>query len=239
MVTARLAARRVAQRALHDESGAYLLGATAPDVRIMTGQPRENTHYITLEANHPESSVENLFTANPHLHQLQGRQRAFLAGYLTHLEVDQEWIATVYRPFFGRESSYRGSLEANFMDRTLQFYMDWKERQDRDMVEAFYQDVMAADVEDAPLIPAATLLEWRGFVQRVLRNEPSWEWFSDFLQRRFKLENDLSDEQMREMAMSLPDVLESVLQYITPARLEAFKEAAVARQAAALRSYLS
>ncbi len=240
MVTARLAARRLGDAGITEETGAYLLGATAPDVRIMTGQPREDTHFIALEADHGERSIDNLFTAHPHLRHLKGRQRAFLAGYLTHLEVDQAWIVTVYRPFFGRESTLQGSLEANFMDRTLQFYMDWKERQDRDLVQSFYQHVVAPELaENAPLIPPEALGQWQGFVKRVLSNEPSWDWFTDFLQRRFKAEMNVTDEDMRDMAASLPDVLERVVGYVTPARLAAFKEDAVVRQTAALRSYLT
>lgn len=240
LVTARLAAKRAGLALLDEAPGPYLLGATAPDVRIMTGQPREETHFITLDADHGERSIDNLFAAHPDLRTVNGRARAFLAGYLTHLEVDQAWITTVYRPFFGRESEHQSSLEANFMDRTLQFYMDWKERQDRDLVNAFYEHVMAADpADDLPIIPAPTLREWQGFVKRILQNEPSWEWFSDFLQRRLRLESSVTDEQLRTLALALPDVLERVLRYVTPERLRAFKEDAVARQAAALRSYLS
>lgn len=239
MVTARLAARRLGDAGIDGEVGAYLLGATAPDVRIMTGQPREDTHFISLEAAHPESSIENLYGANPHLKQVTGRARAFLSGYLTHLEVDQAWIHTVYRPFFGRDSVHQGSLEANFMDRTLQFYMDWKERQDRDLVQAFYDQVVAAELaEELPLIPPPTLQEWQGFVKRILKNEPSWDWFSDFLQRRLKVESNVTDQELQRLALGLPEVLERVLSYVTPARLQAFKEEAVTRQTAAIRSFV-
>ena len=239
MVTARLAAKRLGSTLLSDAPGSYLLGATAPDVRIMTGQPREDTHYITLEADHPEDSIENLLAANPHVTQLTGRPRAFVAGYFTHIEIDQAWIREVYRPFFGRESTYHNTLQAHFMDRTLQFYMDWKERLDRDLVNAFYQDVVAPElVQEAALIPPETLSQWQGFVKQILHNEPSWDWFSDFLQRRLKAETGVSEMDMRDLASNLPDVLETVLNYVTPARLAAFKEDAVRRQMAALRSYL-
>lgn len=240
MVTARLAARRVAAAELDDEASAYLLGATAPDVRIMTGQPRDETHFITLEADHPETSIGNLFSSHPELYGLKGRARAFTAGYLTHLEVDQTWIREVFRPYFGRHSSLTNRLEANFMDRTLQFYMDWKERQDRNLVQGFYQQVVAADLaQEAPIIPPETLQQWQTFVKRILSNEPSWEWFSDFLQKRLRSESDeVSDAELRELAAGLPDILERVLNYVTPGRLAAFKADAVERQAAALRSYL-
>ena len=57
VATARDALTRLGCDDLEDEIGCYLFGSTAPDIRIMTGRPREETHFFDLKRDHEISGI--------------------------------------------------------------------------------------------------------------------------------------------------------------------------------------
>jgi hypothetical protein len=84
---------------------AFLYGNTAPDVQVISGQPRETTHFFKLpiEGNAPPA-WEAFMLAYPSVadpDQLHPAQAAFIAGYLCHLLADWLWIRDIYAPVFG------------------------------------------------------------------------------------------------------------------------------------------
>ena len=221
-----------------DELGCYLLGATAPDIRVLTGQRREETHFVDLEADHGENGTASLFAAYPHVLHLQGRSRAFVSGYLTHLNVDELWIREIYRPFFGRDSALESSLEANFMDRVLQYHIDRGERLDGDQPQQFYEHILQAEPGEAvQFLDVPTLQKWREVVARIVSTDPTWDNFRTFIFRRFGGMDALQEEQLRAFCEAIPEVLERTLQHVTPERIALFKEDAVSRSVAAVRNY--
>ena len=238
--TAREVLTRLGCGDLEDEIGCYLLGSTAPDIRIMTGRPREETHFFDLQQDHEMSGISRLFEAYEHLSGLTGRPKAFVAGYVTHLAVDETWIEQVYRPYFGRGSGLGGSLEADLMDRLLQFHMDQRERMDRDRFKAFYGYVFTADPgEEVGFIDPPTLTRWREVVTRILDQEPTWEAFRTFTMRRFGASGPVDSEQVRTFFESIPEALDRTLSHVTAERVEAFREDAVNRSLAAVKAYMS
>ncbi|MBI2886725.1 MAG: hypothetical protein HYY02_05910 [Chloroflexi bacterium] len=240
VATAREVLQRLGAGAPEEHLGCYYLGSTAPDIRVITRQPREETHYYDLSLPQSESGVPKLLETHPHLLQLQGRARAFMEGYITHLAVDELWIEQVFRPYFGRESSLSDRFRANIMDRVLQFYMDRAEREDRDLFQAFYEHVFRADPgEEVGFIDLPTMYRWRQVVSNILTQDPNWEGFRAFLGRRFLDDGQVADERARDLLEHLPDLLEEVLRYVTPERVVAFREDAIQRATAAVRGYRS
>src|SRR5574341_2037741 len=77
--------------ALDDERGSLYLGATAPDIRVITHWERARTHFFDLDCFDEQSGVSALFEAYPALAgpDLSSQTRAFTAGYLTHLVTDE------------------------------------------------------------------------------------------------------------------------------------------------------
>ena len=240
VVTAKDALARLQDRLLQEHLGCYLLGSTSPDIRVITGRPRAETHFYDVNADNVESGIPKLLETHPHLVQLQGRPKAFLSGYITHLATDELWIEQVYRPYFGRDSVLNSTLEANIMDRVLQFYMDRKERVERAQFKAFYDYIFQADPGDeVQFIDLPTLHRWREVVGNILNQDPTWEGFRSFSVRRFLGRSEVNDEQVRALFESLPEVLERTLKHVSPERVAAFREDAIQRSASAVRRYLS
>lgn len=225
---------------LEEEIGCFLLGSTAPDIRIMTGRPREETHFFDVKSDHGISGIPRLLENHPHLVQLKGRPKAFVSGYLTHLAVDELWVDQVYRPYFGSGSHLGGDLEANLMDRLLQFHMDRGERLDRNRFDSFCEYMFTADAgEEIGFIDVPTLHRWREVVTNILKQEPTWEAFRTFTTRRFGGEEGAEPEQVHAFFESIPEALERTLTYVTHERLEAFRADAIRCSTEAVRAYLS
>ena len=65
-LTLHMAVARDANAALRPSArltqlGAYYLGATTPDIRVLTSWERERTHFYDLHSFEPQSSVDRLF----------------------------------------------------------------------------------------------------------------------------------------------------------------------------------
>jgi hypothetical protein len=86
---------------LNAERGAFLLGSIAADARVDSGMRRESTHFYAYDRpinQHPwRVMVEQypllLTPGSP-------AQRAFLAGYVAHLAIDESWGKEVLHPRF-------------------------------------------------------------------------------------------------------------------------------------------
>ena len=92
---------------LDKQRGSLYLGATAPDIRVLTRWERERTHFFDLNEFEDQSGVESLFESYPALSspsRLNEETASFVAGYITHLVMDELWITSIYRPFFGERS---------------------------------------------------------------------------------------------------------------------------------------
>src|SRR3972149_12081117 len=115
-VMAKELADRLHHRLLDQERGNLYLGSTAPDIRVSTRWERERPHFFDLGSFQEQSSVTGLFQAYPRLARRTALNQptvAFVTGYLTPLVMDETWITTIYRPFFGQGSPMGGDLRAN------------------------------------------------------------------------------------------------------------------------------
>ena len=96
------AAQKVGAPILTENMGCYLIGSTAPDVRVITRQERERYHFAPLEFEAVGAGIAGLFDQYPELQvTAHAPTRSFVAGYITHLVLDEAWITKMYRPFFG------------------------------------------------------------------------------------------------------------------------------------------
>ena len=116
--SAKKIADRLQLHLLDEERGQVYLGSTAPDIRVITGFDRRRTHFFDLDDFEEQSGVETFFHAYPCLGNssaISAATAAFVAGYLTHLVMDETWIKTIYRPYFGERSSLGGSLRGRHL----------------------------------------------------------------------------------------------------------------------------
>jgi hypothetical protein len=179
------AAKCLPHPVLQRHLGAFLLGCTAPDIRVITRSGRDETHFATIDAEGITSGVKGFFRANPELADpktLSGPTCAFVAGYCSHLLADQTWIAEMYRPFFGNVKVYEDVSVGNVMDRALQMEMD---RQAYDTVQGLRHHLVGSeDGIEVGFIDKSTLSQWCQWVEDALARSFSWERLRSIGKRR-------------------------------------------------------
>jgi hypothetical protein len=242
LAIARVLAGRVAHGAIDADRGSYYLGATAPDIRVLTRMDREHTHFFTLDELTHQDSVARLFAAHPHLQDapaLDAPTRAFMAGYLTHLLMDQLYIERIYREFFGSGSAFGDDPRGNVLDRVLQYELDRREREQADAMaeirEALAGCSAAADVR---FIERATLERWREVAADIAAQPPDWERFRRIASRHLQAAGLDSEEGLAQFYRDLPAVLQETLDHVTEARVSEFMTAAIDAATEQLREYL-
>jgi hypothetical protein len=106
----------------------FLFGNTAPDVQVISGQPRSVTHFFDLPIRTGDKPAwEVIFTEYPELAvagRLPGSQAAFLAGYLCHLQADWLWQKDIFASFFGPDCSWGTFRQRLFYHNVLRAYLD-------------------------------------------------------------------------------------------------------------------
>lgn len=113
---------------LRQHSSAFLLGHTAPDVQVVSGQPREATHFFELplrpEDPPPHARLLQAYPVLARPRELPAPQAAFLAGYLCHLLADWQWVQQIFIPCFLPGPTGLSSKQAYFLHNALRCYLD-------------------------------------------------------------------------------------------------------------------
>lgn len=105
----------------------FLFGNTAPDVQVISGQPRWETHFFDLPIPAGELSPwEKMLSKQPYLmaNRLPPSQAAFMAGYLCHLQADWWWVKDIFAPIFGLRSSWASFPKRLYYHNVLRSYLD-------------------------------------------------------------------------------------------------------------------
>ena len=228
---ARDAASALDHPMLNSYQGSYLLGSTAPDIRNLAGWDRYTTHFFDLARDEPGKGVEGLFKHHPELAEaakLGHETRAFVAGYISHLVTDERWIASVYRPFFGKSSPLANDPMGNVLDRVLQFHLD---RTERDRIEDI-DEVLALLKEGdigvrVSFIEPDLLRRWRDVMCERAAQELGWEHLARFARKALPdhLKND--GNTMEAIIRSAPSLLEKVRKQVPSQVISTFRGKAI------------
>lgn len=209
---------------LDQQRGNVYLGSTAPDVRVLTRWDRQRTHYFDIHNFDDQSSVRAFFDDNPSLSCPAGigaSSRAFLAGYLSHLVVDEMWINAVYRPFFGERSDLGGTIRANVIDRALQFSLDADRRADSELMMHVLNEVAGCDLElDLGFIDRDILGQWHNVITEYVQSQPDWDRFRERARKHLQASGDVTDAGYVEIAESLPDLVDEALRTLSRDRVD-------------------
>jgi len=237
------AADRVGHPVLGSQLGSYLGGAISPDAHFVSSVSRSDTHFFDLQASECESGASSIFKANPDLasgNDIDAATRSFIAGYLCHLITDEIWTLDIYRPFFGSTSPLGGDIEANTLDRLLQYETDRWERQDRDKLELIRAQLCRWEPEVAiDFIDNGAIRDWLSFVCATTAREVTPGDFRLFAQHFLISREKVGVEELEPFLESIPAKLNWAIEYVTPQRLHAFREKAIERSAAAVGEYLN
>jgi len=113
---------------LETHPGPFLLGNTAPDVQVISGQERQATHFfkfpIKIESQPPWEAMLATYANLAHPRLLPGAQAAFIAGYLCHLHADWMWISEIYLPAFGPNCTWGTFHNRLYLHNVLRAYLD-------------------------------------------------------------------------------------------------------------------
>lgn len=243
MTLARRLAGELDHSLLRDEAGAYLLGAAAPDIRVLTKWDRSQTHFFKLDDFEEQHGVVALFESYPELRtagELNPQTAAFLAGYISHLEMDETWIGEVYRPCFGERSALKDGALANVLDRVLQFELDRREREDGATLEGMRDDLLASALDVVVgFIDRETLTRWREISADILSLPPTWDRFGVVAGRHLKSYGVESEADVAHFMSNVPDLLDQAICHVTQERLDAFLERSRQRARTSISEYLS
>ena len=238
---AQQAAARLGHPVLKAHEGAFLLGATTPDIRAMTKWPRERTHFAPLSVEEVGAGMRAMLEANPHLSVAATANeptRAFVSGYINHLIADETWICTVYRRFFGGGETPEGKVRGNMWDRAMQLDMDREAKADEEEVRRVTELMEGAEAGvEIGFVDAETLAEWRTWVQRFNSWEFSWERLSRALRRMYG-EDEQALAMAEEFIENMPHSLEQVYELVTPQRIASYREEAVTSSMGLIEEYL-
>ncbi|MBF6598929.1 MAG: hypothetical protein IVW36_00275 [Dehalococcoidia bacterium] len=179
MVVARSLAADLDSATLDADRGAYYLGATTPDIRILTRWDRARTHFFDLQCLGEQSGVRRLFEQEPGLRDaraLDDATAAFVAGYISHLVLDEEYITQIYRQYFGKGGLLGDELMADVMDRLLQLHLDREQRTDAEATDDIRRALSETSLELAvDFIAGDVLRDWRDRQVEVISTAPHFE----------------------------------------------------------------
>ncbi|MEI7925948.1 MAG: hypothetical protein WCI61_07175 [Chloroflexota bacterium] len=190
MARARTIADRLRLPEIDADRGAYYLGSTAPDIRVITRMDRRVTHFFELDDLGDQDSVSRMFAEHPGLAApvgLDAATTAFIAGYLTHLVLDEAFIGQVYRPNFGAQSPRDDDPKANVLDRALQYELDRRDREDRAAMEEIREALSRTTAPRAiPFIADEHLLEWTAVSEDIATHPPDFGRFRRMMTRHLE-----------------------------------------------------
>lgn len=139
---------------LQAERPAFLLGNTAPDVQVLSGQKRELTHFFQVPPREAIPPTARMLAEYPRLAAagLPPAQVAFVAGYLCHLLADFRWVNMLFLPVFGVEAGWATFPHRLYIHNVLRTWLD--------------EQVLAALPPDSgDCLSAARPLGWLPFVE--------------------------------------------------------------------------
>jgi len=227
---------------LEADLGAYYLGSTTPDIRVITRWERERTHFFDLNRGEHQDGVEALFETYPNLADagcLNPSTVVFVAGYLSHLVMDETWIEYIYRPFFGVNSPLGGDVRANVMDRVLQYELDRRERSRKEVMEHVRQELAGTALEVyVGFIDRDTLDQWRQVSLDVAGHEPDWQRFRLIAGRHLREFGVGTPEAIDEFMEDVPQLLEETVRHVGWDQIESFLHRSRTRSLEVIREYL-
>jgi hypothetical protein len=146
--------------------GAYFFGHIAPDVQVVSRQPRESTHFFSVPPTHPEPGFVRMLLAFPWMARpaaLSAAQAAFLTGYISHLFLDEYWVREIFHPVFGQEQTWGSWHERLLLHNVLRAWLD---RRDLNLLAGGVGALLCSAEPGAwlPFAADADLTRWRDLV---------------------------------------------------------------------------
>ena len=158
------------QDLLADFFSAFLFGNVAPDVQAVASYTREDTHFFSIDNVEKNIAYKVLLSKHKELsnvRRLSPVRSAFVAGYLTHLLLDQAWIVEVFKPVFGKGVDWGEFRERLFLHNVLRTFLDQRD-----------YDRLPSDIDQKFTLNLSTT-QWVPFVD----NKDLYRWYKFLLEQ--------------------------------------------------------
>jgi hypothetical protein len=211
----------------------FLFGNTAPDVQVVSGQPRTSTHFFDLPLQPDEQPAwekflaENAHLANPG--DLPAAQAAFVAGYLCHLQADIFWIREIFLPVFGRRSQWETFSRRLYLHNVLRAYLD---RQILPQLTCGAQIDAVLPNSWLPFVQDVHLVSWRDFLTSQLQPGARIQTVEVFAARQ-----GISPEEYYALLDSEERLEEEIFSHLPRKALEDYRQEIVLQNSSLLRDY--
>lgn len=159
------------RHALQEQRPAFLLGNTAPDVQVVSGQERQVTHFFDLPIlPGVKPAWEKMLATYRELGQpwaMPVARAAFLAGYLCHLQADWRWVLEIYLPVFGPGHLWKNFKQRLYLHNVLRAHLD------AEILPALEPEMghtleLAGPQNWLPFVSDHYLVEWRYLIAQQL-----------------------------------------------------------------------
>jgi len=230
-------------RLLIQQRGPFLLGHTAPDVQTLSGQHRDATHFYAIPRTPPPApplrgegrrpAHETLFAAHPGLasaETLPPPQAAFVAGYISHLLLDELWLDDIFRRYFLPD--WGPLRERVFLHNVLRTWMD---REDLQRLDGSVVTALRGTEPRGwlPFVRDEHLRAWRDWLVEQLGPGRSVQ-TAEVFARRMRV----SVAEVEAVLSSPRQMEERVFRHIPRAALRAFHDVGYERSVALIGWYI-
>ena len=204
-----------------NDLGAALVGSTAPDRRVMTGQDRSETHYFELTKDSIGDGLKNMKLRYPNIFSLAKERgpssQAFLLGYVSHLVADETWIVDVYRKYFEQDKYFGKNPLKNIIDRAFQYDIEMNIRRDEDVVAFWRRSILDNQLTliDKEFMSITVMENWKKFIlERIVTLWDGWDEFPRLVQR-FTDEIEV-DETILQQNLDNPQLMLEQIKILLP-----------------------
>lgn len=208
-----------ARRLLNQQRGPFMLGHTAPDVRTVSGQRREECHFYTVPRTSYRPAHRALFDAYPslrHMEALSPSQAAFVAGYIAHLLLDELWLDDVFQHVFLQ--GWAPLRERLFLHNVLR---TWADHQAQARLNGTVMEALADVVPDGwlPFVADEHLCVWRDWLVEQLSQDQGMETAGVFARRM-----GISPAEIERVATSSAQMESRIFRHFPRSALRSFHQ---------------
>ncbi len=214
----------------------FHFGNTAPDVQVVSGQTREDTHFFTLPIDDGAPSAwEACLSANPSLSrpaEMPPARAAFVAGYLCHLLADWLWVKKIFAPVFGPEAGWGSFRHRLYLHNGLRAYLDVKILEGL-LPEAGFCIDQVIPKNWLPFVEDRFLVQWLEFVYGQLQPGAAIQTVEVFANRQ-----GISPTEFYRLIQSEDRMDQEIFSHVSRERIDSFRSNLLDESIRLLNTYL-